>query len=55
MHVVEMGSVINRMFTFSALNKTLQVVQTYSVRFVLFVCLQCFDAVGWAAGRASSL
>jgi len=22
---------------------------------VFFVCLQCFDAVGWAAGRASSL
>ena len=22
---------------------------------VLFSCLQCFDAVGWAAGRASGL
>jgi len=21
----------------------------------LFICLQCFDAVGWAAGRASGL
>ena len=21
----------------------------------LYICLQCFDAVGWAAGRASSL
>jgi len=21
----------------------------------LFFCLQCFDAVGWAAGRASGL
>jgi len=21
----------------------------------VFVCLQCFDAVGWAAGRASGL
>jgi len=26
----------------------------YSMVF-LYVCLQCFDAVGWAAGRASSL
>jgi len=23
--------------------------------FCIFVCLQCFDAVGWAAGRASGL
>jgi len=23
--------------------------------FVYFYCLQCFDAVGWAAGRASGL
>jgi len=23
--------------------------------FVLSACLQCFDAVGWAAGRASGL
>jgi len=22
---------------------------------VLAICLQCFDAVGWAAGRASGL
>jgi len=22
---------------------------------ILFCCLQCFDAVGWAAGRASGL
>ena len=22
---------------------------------VIIVCLQCFDAVGWAAGRASGL
>ena len=22
---------------------------------VLFICLQCFDAVGWATGRASGL
>ena len=22
---------------------------------VLYLCLQCFDAVGWAAGRASGL
>ena len=24
-------------------------------RFQWFECLQCFDAVGWAAGRASGL
>ena len=23
--------------------------------FMVIVCLQCFDAVGWAAGRASGL
>ena len=23
--------------------------------FVVFICLRCFDAVGWAAGRASGL
>jgi len=31
---------------------------TSSIRFLIFTgayCLQCFDAVGWAAGRASSL
>ena len=27
---------------------------TFSVKFAFF-CLQCFDAVGWAAGRASGL
>jgi len=26
----------------------------YSGFYVSYVCLQCFDAVGWAAGRASS-
>ena len=25
------------------------------ISFVLALCLQCFDAVGWAAGRASGL
>jgi len=25
------------------------------IRLVRWHCLQCFDAVGWAAGRASSL
>ena len=25
------------------------------VMYELYVCLQCFDAVGWAAGRASGL
>ena len=27
----------------------------YTLYTVLTLCLQCFDAVGWAAGRASSL
>ena len=22
---------------------------------IIYMCLQCFDAVGWAAGRASGL
>jgi len=26
-----------------------------SLNFSILFCLQCFDAVGWAAGRASSL
>ena len=27
----------------------------YEVLVILSYCLQCFDAVGWAAGRASGL
>ena len=27
----------------------------YTVLIVIIRCLQCFDAVGWAAGRASGL
>jgi len=27
----------------------------FTFRLLMIVCLQCFDAVGWAAGRASSL
>jgi len=29
--------------------------QKHVLKFLLTVCLQCFDAVGWAAGRASGL
>ena len=25
------------------------------IAIVIYICLQCFDAVGWAAGRASGL
>jgi len=25
------------------------------IYYYLFLCLRCFDAVGWVAGRASSL
>jgi len=30
-------------------------VQCFTVDLLLKICLQCFDAVGWAAGRASGL
>ena len=29
--------------------------QTKAVKRLCVLCLQCFDAVGWAAGRASGL
>ena len=30
-------------------------VVAFSISCVTIICLQCFDAVGWAAGRASGL
>jgi len=27
----------------------------FLITYFMFQCLQCFDAVGWVAGRASSL
>jgi len=27
----------------------------YFTQCIIYLCLQCFDAVGWAAGRASGL
>jgi len=27
----------------------------YCCQFCVYICLQCFDIVGWAAGRASGL
>ena len=30
-------------------------VVNFIARYGVFCCLQCFDAVGWAAGRASGL
>jgi len=35
--------------------KTVQVTTYFLNVLVRYVCLQCFDTVGWAAGRASGL
>ena len=39
---------------FQLVKVVFQFVQLFSSNFYMF-CLQCFDAVGWAAGRASGL
>ena len=45
-----MGQQVNQMMV-------LKLVKTYCLPRLLYGCgcLQCFDAVGWAAGRASGL
>ena len=35
--------------------KAVQFAAEVTNRFTALICLQCFDAVGWAAGRASGL
>jgi len=37
--------------SYGAQNESVDIFMQYSVN----ACLQCFDAVGWAAGRASDL
>ena len=43
----------------SRLKEVLKIVKQYVLSIymclVILYCLQCFDAVGWAAGRASGL
>ena len=33
----------------------IMVATVFTISYMLYECLQCFDAVGWAAGRASDL
>jgi len=36
-------------------NRSIKLVSFVFVFVAAFLCLQCFDAVGWVAGRASGL
>ena len=40
---------------FSTLTLLVECQEKHVIMFLLVICLQCFDAVGWAAGRASDL
>ena len=53
------GSFLNMMFNqFSAVGEVLLLYFLFInelCNLYIYQCLQCFDAVGWAAGRASDL
>jgi len=54
-----LGELLRKMHSslVSQIKSVLTHLQVSSVNYmsVLYFCLQCFDAVGWAAGRASGL
>ena len=60
MQLIELLFVSNKLF-FDIADKQSTVVVKQLVTIIYFsitgilLCLQCFDAVGWAAGRASGL